>query len=116
MRPLAHVRAGDGFLCCNIFFVRCNVLPVDICIAVCQHVVQQQLYALRRREVFLPVVVDDRTQRAVDVVVAHALVIQQPCNALAHAALGADVFVVARLAVRPADELAALLGEAHLLL
>ena len=92
------------------------MLPVDIRIAVCQHVVQQQLHALRRREVFLPVVMDDRAQRAVDVVVAHALVIQQPRDALAHASLGADVFVVARLAARPADELAALLGKAHLLL
>ena len=89
---------------------------MDISIPVCQHVVQQQLHALRRREVFLPVVVDDRTQRAVDVIVAHALVIQQPCDALAHAALCADVFIVARLAARPADELAALLGEAHFFL
>ena len=116
MRPLAHVRAGDGLLCCNVCFVRRDALSVDISIAVCQHVVQQQLHALRRREVFLPVVMDDRVKRAVDLVVAHALVIQQPCDALAHAALGADVFVVARLAARPADELAALLGEAHLLL
>ena len=88
---------------------------MNVSVAVCQHLIKQQLHALCRGEVLLPVVVNDGLDRAVNVVVAHALVVEQPRDPLAHAALGANVLVVACPMARPADKLAAALGKAHFL-
>ena len=88
---------------------------MNVSVAVCQHLIKQQLHALCRGKVLLPVVVNDSLDRAVDVVVSHALVVEQPRDPLAHAALGANVLVIARLMARPADKLAAALSEAHFL-